>query len=55
MIESYLSDDWDKEAASIDLVAETTQPRGTEEELSKVKDAWYLYNKLFYIRCQQKR
>ena len=37
-IESYLSDDWDKEAASIDLVAETTQPRGTEEELSKVKD-----------------
>ena len=38
VIESYLSDDWDKEAASIDLVAETTQPRGTEEELSKVKD-----------------
>ncbi|MBQ8528081.1 MAG: VanW family protein [Lachnospiraceae bacterium] len=37
-IREYLSDEWDKENAMIDLVAETTQPRGTEEELSMVKD-----------------
>lgn len=37
-IQEYLNNEWDKEAATIDLVAETTQPRGTEEELAMVKD-----------------
>ena len=37
-IQEYLNNEWDKENAMIDLVAETTQPRGTKEELSMVKD-----------------
>lgn len=37
-IQEYLTNEWDKENTTIDLVAETTQPRGTEEELSMVKD-----------------
>lgn len=37
-INRYLTTEWDKEETVIDLVAETTQPRGTEEELSQVKD-----------------
>lgn len=37
-IQDYMANEWDKEDATIDLIAETTQPRGTEEELSKVKD-----------------
>ncbi len=37
-IQEYMNNEWDKENAMIDLVAETTQPRGTEEELSMVKD-----------------
>lgn len=37
-IRSYLTEEWNKEDAVIDLVADTVQPRGTEEQLSKVKD-----------------
>lgn len=37
-ISSYLTGEWDKEDTTIDLVADTVQPRGTEEELAKVKD-----------------
>ncbi len=37
-IQEYMNNEWQKDAVTIDLVAETTQPRGTEEELSKVKD-----------------
>lgn len=37
-IRSYLMEEWNKEDAVIDLVADTVQPRGTEEQLSKVKD-----------------
>lgn len=35
---TYLSTEWNHEAGAIDLVTEVAQPRGTEEELSKVKD-----------------
>ena len=34
----YLSNEWEKDSVTLDLVAETTQPRGTAEELSMVKD-----------------
>ncbi len=37
-IQEYMNNEWDKESAMIDLVAETTQPRGTAEELAMVKD-----------------
>nr|MBQ8253177.1 VanW family protein [Lachnospiraceae bacterium] len=38
MVFEYLGSEWDKENVTIDLVAETTQPRGTAEELAVVKD-----------------
>lgn len=34
----YMTEEWEGENSSIDLVAEVEEPRGTEEELSKVKD-----------------
>lgn len=37
-INDYLETEWNKEEAVVDLVADTTQPRGTEEELSRIKD-----------------
>lgn len=37
-IRDFLTGEWDKEDTTIDLVADTVQPRGTQEELSKVKD-----------------
>lgn len=37
-IASYISNDWDTKEASIALSAEIVQPRGSKEELSKVKD-----------------
>lgn len=36
-IRDYM-DQWDGESGSVELVAETVQPRGTEEELNKVQD-----------------
>ena len=39
----------------VDLVAKVAEPRGSEEQLTAVKDVLGLYNKLFFIRCQQKR
>ncbi len=36
-IQDYM-DQWDGESGSVELVAETVQPRGTEEELNKVQD-----------------
>lgn len=35
---TYMTEEWDYADASIDLVVETDEPRGTEEELSQVKD-----------------
>lgn len=37
-IVSFVSDGWDGQDASIDLVVETDEPRGSEEDLAKVKD-----------------
>lgn len=38
VIQDYLTAQWNHEDATIDLVAETVEPRGTQEQLSKVKD-----------------
>jgi len=37
-LESFLMNGWDKEAASVDLVIVTDEPKGSREELEKVKD-----------------
>ena len=37
-IEDYFVQKWDGSDASVELVAEVVEPKGTEEELSKVKD-----------------
>ncbi len=37
-IASYITNDWDTKEASIALSADVVQPRGSKEELSKVKD-----------------
>lgn len=37
-ISNFLKAEWDKEDASIDLVAETVEPRGNKDQLSAVKD-----------------
>lgn len=37
-IAEYMDGAWDGENGSVELVADTVQPRGTEEELSKVQD-----------------
>lgn len=34
----FVEEEWDKENASIELAVEVTEPEGTKEELSKVKD-----------------
>lgn len=43
MIQDYLTADWNGEAAELELVVEEDQPRGTEEELSQVKDVLGTY------------
>ena len=35
---AFMTEEWNHEDASIDLIVETEEPRGTEEELSKVTD-----------------
>ncbi len=37
-IVSFVADGWDGQDANIDLVVDTDEPRGSEEELAKVKD-----------------
>ena len=37
-IENYVSNDWDGQGGNIELTAEIVEPKGSEEELSKVKD-----------------
>lgn len=37
-IESYINTEWDHEACTIDLVTKVDEPKGTEDELSKVRD-----------------
>lgn len=38
VIKDYIAADWNQEAGEIALVADVVDPRGTEEELGKVKD-----------------
>lgn len=38
IIEEYFSKEWKGEAASIEVAADVVEPRGSEEELGKVKD-----------------
>ncbi len=37
-LEKFLADGWNKEAAEVDLVVTVDEPRGSREELEKVKD-----------------
>ncbi len=46
-IADYLVGEWDHQDTAIDLVVETDVPRGTEEELSKVKDVLGTYTTSF--------
>lgn len=43
-IEEYLTDSWDGTDTELELVAEVVEPKGTKEELSKVKDLLGSYN-----------
>ncbi len=38
LIQNYFKQEWNEESATISLKTEVTEPQGTEEELSKVKD-----------------
>ncbi|MBQ8280180.1 MAG: VanW family protein [Roseburia sp.] len=38
LIEEYISTEWNREDATIELSAEITEPKGSEEELAKVQD-----------------
>ena len=42
-IYEYLTNGWDYQDASIDLVIDTTQPKGNAEDLAKVKDVLGTY------------
>jgi len=47
LIEEYVKDEWNREDATIELSAEITQPKGSEEELAKVKDILGSYSTNF--------
>lgn len=47
LIEEYVKAEWNREDATIALSAEITEPKGSEEELSKVKDILGSYNTNF--------
>ena len=47
LIEEYIKDEWNREDVTLELSAEITQPRGSEEELAKVKDIIGSYNTNF--------
>ena len=38
LIEEYIADEWNREDAVIELSAQITEPRGSEEELAQIKD-----------------
>ena len=46
-IEQYIYETWDGSTASIELVTDVDKPRGTEEELSAVKDVLGSFNTSF--------
>ena len=47
LIEEYIEDEWKRDDATIELSAEITQPKGSEEELAKVKDVLGSYSTNF--------
>ena len=47
LIEEYITTEWDLEPASIALSAEVSQPKGSKEELARVKDLLGSYNTNF--------
>ena len=47
LIDEYISSEWNREDAVVALEAEITQPRGSEEELAKVKDILGSYSTNF--------
>lgn len=53
-IENYISGDWDGTDGTIELTAEIVEPKGTKEELSKVKDLLGSYS-TNYSRSTQNR
>lgn len=46
-VEEYFTAGWDQQEAQLELVAEVVDPRGTEEELSKVQDVLGSYHTNF--------
>lgn len=47
LIEEYMTGEWDRKEADIALSAEITEPKGSEEELSQVKDVLGSYHTNF--------
>jgi len=47
LIEEYIKEEWNRDAATIELSAEITQPKGSEEELAQIKDVLGSYNTNF--------
>lgn len=47
LIDEYISTEWNREDATIELSAEITEPKGSEEELAKVKDVLGSYSTNF--------
>ena len=47
LVEEYITTEWDLEPASIALSAEISQPKGSKEELARVKDLLGSYNTNF--------
>ena len=47
LIEEYVKEEWNREDATVALSAEITEPKGSEEELSKVKDILGSYSTNF--------
>ncbi len=43
-IEEYMTGQWDRQTGQVELVAQVVDPKGTEEELSKVKDVLGSFN-----------
>jgi len=47
LIDEYISDEWNREDAMIELSAEITAPKGSEEELAQIKDVLGASNTIF--------
>lgn len=47
LIDEYISTEWERESVTLELSAEITEPKGSEEELAKVQDLLGSYNTNF--------